>query len=144
MKPQTKRLLIIILIAVVVVGLGIGIYFLASGSTDPSWRIRDTSAREIVTPRNLGYSRLYINSNGTFEMEIIETIGEDNEIMFTGIGTYKRNGNTYTFKFTDSYTNPARTSGAGQLAKDEEIDLTRAKGRLVFKSHWGISFYFGR
>jgi len=145
MTPKVRKILLIVLIAVLVIGLGLGIYFLFIRDTDPSWRIRDIGASELVHHREYENSRLFIHSNGTFEIEILQKItGENDRILFTGIGTYTRDGNTYTFTFIDSFTDTLHT-GARQLERDETRPPYQVVGRRIrFDSHWGISYYFGR
>jgi hypothetical protein len=145
MTARTKKIIAYVALGVLVVGIGIGVYFLFIHESDPSWRIRHINAQDIVNHRNYSESRMYIHSNGTFEVEIIETIGEVHVIVFTGIGTYTSTRNSYTFTFSDSYTNAERTNGARQLDKGEtRPPFAVERGRIQFDAHWGISYHFGR
>jgi len=135
MKPRTKKIIAFTLLAAAVIGIGVGIYFIFIDEPDPSWRIRSINAGTFV-PYDLSASRLYVNSNGTFEIEVIETIGNDRTIMFTGVGTYKRNGSTYSsfefqgFYYTENGINPPELRQEGR--------------RIVFDTPWGHLYYFGR
>jgi len=139
-SPKTKKILVIVLIIVIVVALCIGIYFLAFNDTDKSWRIRRIGNDGIVNHRDYNTSRLWVHANNTFEIEIIETIGDGTEIIFTGVGTYTKSGSTYTFTYKDSYTN----TRIGPTLPNTVQQYQVKSGRIQFVSHWGISYHFGR
>ena len=141
MSPRTKKILAIVLLIIIVIIICIGVYFIFFNKSDDSWRIKRIGADPIVNHRDYHTSRLWIHSNNTFEMEIIETIGEDTQIIFTGVGTYTRTRNTYTFTFIDSYTNPLI---GPTLPENQRPPYQVNKGQIRFDSHWGISYYFGR
>jgi len=147
MKPRTKNLLALALLGVFVIAVGVGIYLLATGTSDPSWRVRQLGGEGILSPRDYRSSRLFVNSNGTFEIEIIQTIGENDEIIFTGVGTYTKTRTTYTFTFTDSYTDsfigPPLDNAAPYPVTRPPYQIS-GRGRIQFISHWGGIFYFGR
>lgn len=142
MNSRNKKVLAYVILGVLVVGIGIGIYFLFVHEPDPSLRIRYTSAQDIVHHRDLGDSRLFIHPNGTFEIEIIQSIGDERLILFTGVGTYTSTRNSYTFTFTDSetyhYIGPQLTVNTRPPFPIVE------RGRIRFDAHWGISYHFGR
>ena len=135
MKPRTRNILAIVLIAVIVIGGGFAVYFLFINDPDTSWRIRHISAQNVVVHGEYSNSRLYIHANGTFEIEIIQSVGDDDLIVFTGVGTHTGVGTSTTFTFVDEYT--ARGSLTPQIRQT-------SRSRAVFESPWGVDFTFGR
>jgi len=133
-----------LLIIIIVLLVAFGAYFLFFRNTDPSLRVKDVGPRGIVDHRASEYkdSRLFINNNDTFEIELIQTVGETKTILFTGIGTFTKSGGTYTFTYIDSYQRVDDTmiQQSEQWSKDY---TTGSRNRVQFEFD-GNSFYFGK
>lgn len=145
MTPRARKILAILLIAVIIAGVGIATYFMFFRKTDNALRVRRLGGEEIVDHRVSYYSnsRLALYSYGAFEVEIIRTIGEENEVIFVGIGTFVKTQSAYTFTYTDNYVlegtelvqRPSHTADPYLIAKG---------GRIQFRDHTGILYYFGK
>ena len=144
MSTGTRRLLAIVLIIIIIIGVSVAAYFLFFRKTDPTMRVRRLGGEEIVDHRVADYrdSSLRIYPNGAFEIELIQTISDDEKIiLFVGIGTYTKTGNAYTFTYIDSFSR----NSAGELVRKQnytpEDPYPIISGRVQFDFQ-GVLFYF--
>lgn len=103
MTQKTKRLLAIILIAVLFLGICVGSYFLFIKKYDQSMRVKDIGGEEL-RKADFKNSKLYVYPYGAFEVELVQTFGTGDVLLFSGIGTYEKSKTEYTFVYIDYYS----------------------------------------
>jgi flagellar basal body-associated protein FliL len=139
MTTRVKKLLIIILIIVVVAGVGTGVYFLFFHKTDPSLRVRKLVGEQegivVYGVSNYKNSALNLYPYGTFDIALIRTIGGEDTLIFSGIGTWTKDKNSYTFTYIEYYALD------NSVIKDNTATYTIESGRVGVE--YGIVFYFG-
>ena len=80
-------------------------------------------------------SRMHLNSNGTFTIELIR----NDTPLLTGIGTWTRSGNTYTFNYLDKWIN----AGAQMIQLGPRAETYERTGmRIRFVDTEGNIFYW--
>ena len=116
---------------------------------DPGLKVRalEQTGGELVPSSKVSEyskSRLYLHKNGTFTIEIIYL--EDQKYFFA-IGTFKKGKTVYEMTFLDAWMiNDDSEFKRDPYLHDIYINSTReykrVKGRIEFKGHTGIFFYF--
>lgn len=142
---KRRRIFIVIaIILVIVTTILIAAYLLVTRDTD--MRIKRLMDGAVPTVADFEHSRLRLNENGTFEIEIIK-YGEtkDETKIFAGIGTYTRNGNEYSFYFYTAQTTRDNVNApdAEYEFKTHEYSIDRKTDWLVFFDHMGDPYHFG-
>jgi len=86
----------VLVVALVGLGVGLGLYF---ALRDPGKKIvvgGDVEKRDVNDFKD---SRLYLNNNNTFTVQIIYK----DKVEFVGVGTYKKEKDNYTFYYYDLF-----------------------------------------
>jgi len=112
-------------------------------------RALDTGNEISRRPEDWRKSRLFLHENGTFSFTIIYTAGGNQQDLpiFMGIGTFKKNKNSYTFTFVDMYRRDT-IGGVTKFARDEEHMNWRTTYRITKQGYIEIqcpghrSYYF--
>lgn len=95
------------MIIIVVVGVGLATYFLFFNNPDQTLRVKYIPGTEggTVTYKVSDYkdSTLNLYPYGAFDIQLIRTIGDESTLIFSGIGRYTKEKNSYIFTYEESY-----------------------------------------
>ena len=143
MTARVRKILTIVLIVFVVAGVGLATYFLFFHNPDQSLRVKKLVGEEegnvVYKAADYKNSALNLYPYGAFDIELIRTIGGESTLIFSGVGTYTKNKNSYTFTYTECYGLVG--TEVMKLAPFTD-DYTIEKGMICFK--YRIVYHFGK
>ena len=141
MKRGVKITIICGVILLLLIGIGVFVYFNFFHKT--TYHVVGVEKTDHVVSDFADESELKFYQNNTFHIQIKhKEIG----LVFVGIGTYTKDGNTYQLSFIQAFerdTNNTIVDVTEQCNASDAIICTRSGNRIKFTDNKHQTYYFG-